>query len=911
MATDLVGFTDVCCDGTRVSAPWGTGAPAELHVQEPGKPVRVIALPDRAIYVSAERVTLGALPSDNDPIFVAWNSQSDGEPGRWWRSDTGAIGTLELLHGEYPVVVTRDGSIEYMPASGGGRSTVTLWPTGERTSQACALTSQGFAGYDDDWTAVWMDSVMSVTLGGITFARAWRHGDWTVGGDVHADRLLAYHHPTSTPYIVANVKTSIGPRVRTMADGSAVVAISLPGLWVPSSQFAAYTPPPVAIPSFAAQSASVLVIGATGPDTIAVFDRPDDPRDSTTRGIFATEGHDDLTLAAAQAAALDVPLYVYRDQATYGGDVYQQPGVTVIPTLRCYPETVAGRLVDPKTRIADVVAQAMTLHAAGHTLAVVLPCYRQTHGDGSYSWPLAHVLALIGGAVAALSGLARVYIGFEQSRGTDDGIAHIGEIAETVDRLRVACALTAPVVTHQAPPVVASPPAEPPPAKEPPVSEPTIQPPPTTDEQLRNYHAPQDQPPGPDYVWMAGHWVYYGQGAASAAASMAANAAAQSATPTVSTAPSVAPVTQRIHVDGPIFRTDDGQPWQWRGESQLILPYLWQQGVDVRPVLRAARARGTNIVRCFLQHKYMLWPQVVDFVLPIDRVGPLADLLRDEGFYGLFTIGCDGQADALAQSYEWQRDRVRDVRDIAAGKVNLALEIWNKEQPGVDPNDNGCDAVRIAQDLGLFDPANRPVPMALGYYPKTGHEVNFPVLDFVAGKQPRKDNWVTECGKIGCNVCEQTGVAYNETEPPKFSAPNNPDGEGDEHDPIESPRRAEEAAAGCALAGTGFTFHSVSGIHASPLTPLEQACCERALAAMDAIPADAATGEYVHDGMAGHPLEAVGDPSIVGEVAGRVMGARAIVVAAMPSQAWTPIARDGWHITERHGELGQIVCLER
>jgi hypothetical protein len=128
---------------------------------------------------------------------------------------------------------------------------------------------------------------------------------------------------------------------------------------------------------------------------------------------------------------------------------------------------------------------------------------------------------------------------------------------------------------------------------------------------------------------------------------------------------------------------------------------------------------------------------------------------------------------------------------------------------------------------------------------------------------------------------------------------------------VQSPRRAEEAGAGCALSGAGYTFHSVSGIHAAPLTPLEHTCCQRAIAAMTSIPADAATGDYCHDGMANHPLEPIGDPTIVGEVAGRVMGNRAIVVAAMPSPAWTPIARDGWRIVERKGELGQLVFLER
>lgn len=910
MATDLVGFTDVCCDGTRVSAPWGDGAPAELHVQEPGQPVQVIALPDRAIYVSAERCEDGAL-------VIAWNSQSDGQPGRWWRSDTDEIQTLELLHGEYPVIVTPDGWIEYMPAAGGGRSTVTLWPTGERTSHPCALTSQGFAGYDDDWTAIWMDSVMSVMLGGITFARAWRHGDWTVGGDVHADRVLAYHHPTSTPYVVANVATPIGPRARTLDDGSAVCAISLPGLWVPSASFAAYTAPPAKIPTFAAQQASVLVIGDhDSPEQIAArFDQ--DPISPKTKGVFATLGSTDFDRAAALAAAQDAPLYAYRDGPTLTpADVPTIHGVTVIPTLRCYPETVGGVLVDPKTRIADVVAQAMTLAAAGHQhLAVVLPCYRQTHGDGTYSWPLSHVLALVGAAVPAMAGLVRVWIGFEQSRGTDDGIAHIPEIATMVARLRSACSLPAPVVTHQPPPAEPEPPAQPPPVKESPVPDtPSVPPPPPTKEaQLAAYHAPREQSPGPGYVWMAGHWNDYGAGASSASASMAANAAAQSATPSPAPAsPSVLPVTERVHVDGPIFRTASGQPWRWCGASAFVLPMRWCNGEDITPVLDELRALGVNTLRCFLQHKFMLWPDIVEWITPIDRVRPFVDFLGQQGFSVELTILCDCENDTgdgyvgFNQSHDWQVGRVRDVIAAVAGTPNVFVEIGN------EPPSNGCDVVRIAQDLDLFDPANRPMPMAVGLYPITGNEPNFPVLDYVADHPERKRDWTVETGKTGDYVYRQTGRPWVADEWAKFSNPDNPDGEATECDPVQSPRRAEEGGAGCALSGAGYTFHSVSGIHAVPLTPLEHECCARAMTAMALIPLDAATGDYTHDGMDNNPLEPVPkeDRASVAEVAGRVQGDHGIEVGAMPT-TWNPIARDGWRIAERKLELGQLVFLER
>jgi hypothetical protein len=81
---------------------------------------------------------------------------------------------------------------------------------------------------------------------------------------------------------------------------------------------------------------------------------------------------------------------------------------------------------------------------------------------------------------------------------------------------------------------------------------------------------------------------------------------------------------------------------------------------------------------------------------------------------------------------------------------------------------------------------------------------------------------------------------------------------------------------------------------------------------MARIPRDAATWDYTHDGMSNNPLAPVSkeDRASVAEVAGRVSGNRGIEVGAMPT-TWTPVARDGWRIVDRQGELGQIVFLER
>jgi hypothetical protein len=76
------------------------------------------------------------------------------------------------------------------------------------------------------------------------------------------------------------------------------------------------------------------------------------------------------------------------------------------------------------------------------------------------------------------------------------------------------------------------------------------------------------------------------------------------------------------------------------------------------------------------------------------------------------------------------------------------------------------------------------------------------------------------------------------------------------------------------------------------------------------IPADAALGDYTHDGMGNSPLAKVTDASSVREVAGRVRGNTAIEVGAMPT-TWEPSGQDGWRIVRRELEIGQLVFLER
>jgi hypothetical protein len=928
MATDAVryeaiGYTDVCRDGTRLWAPWGDGAAAEVHVLAPGEPEHIVGAVTRAIYLDGDRVDAGAL-------VVAWDSQDTGQPGRYWRSDTGQVTTLELLTGQYPVLVLPDGTICYFAASGGARSYVRLAPDGTRSTVPCPLTSQGFGGYDAQGEPILRESVPLQVLGGLTFAKgSYRHGDWRFGGDTHINgRQIAYNHRTNTPFVIGQSTTPIGPKGRMLVDGTAVAAISLPGEFVLSATFtapAAAPDPPITIPTFAVQPADVIVIGdhtsarqiyvvpeQISADELAALDLP-----ASIRVVFATVGRQDMSAAGALARRHGIPLLAYVDSPTYPPDLVPRlADVDVIPMVEGYPVPLAGGALAPvQTRGAEVGAVLDGLRAAGWSPGIVPPAYRQTHSDGTFSWPLQYVLDLEGVlAEVGRSRGVRLYTPFCQARGTDDGIDHIPAIATSIAAFRAACTWPMPAPGHPSAPSVPDPPA--PPSEESPVpDQPAVPPPPPTlEEQLRNYHAPREQSPGPGYVWTGHGWSYYGAGAASAQASQQANAAAQQIMPTMAPAPPASPIVMRpfgrLRADGPLFRLPDGSPWRWQLASLFELPRVVQLGGDPTPLLDDLESIGANGAIVFAQWWWMDAPAVTPFTATPETMQQCARLLAARRMW-MEAVGlCD--CDPFGQHLAAQIARTEALVTALAGEPYTFYRIGN------EPPSNAVDVWGIVDALGFADPAKRPLLMDSGDYDidsAVQAQRPFRALDYVGDHPPRKPDWANEAAKTG--HFDRGGWAPDDhnggfpgtpaivlsSEPVKFGA--SVDGTGE-----TSVLSCEAGAAGFAVDQAGASFHCQSLLRAQRLTEAERAWGQQWNRAMAWVPLDAVTGPYAHDGMEAFPLEPA-DKTLVGEVAGHRLGNRWYIVASNPLDKWEPIAKPGASILERHGTRGQILIAQQ
>lgn len=366
-----------------------------------------------------------------------------------------------------------------------------------------------------------------------------------------------------------------------------------------------------------------------------------------------------------------------------------------------------------------------------------------------------------------------------------------------------------------------------------------------------------------------------------------------------------------------LVTTADGRPWRYKGVTAFKAPQRWDRGESLADFINWTRYVGANTWRVFLQHKFLSWPSIEPYIMPIEKVRPFVDFVRAQGFYVELTVLCDAQkrnpgdeADGFDQSQTVRVNRVRDVLNAVRGADNVFVEIMNEP-----PFNGGADSLHdIIESLGLLDKANRPVLMATGQYPDTGSEpINVRssnsvwVLDYVGDHPPRKPTWPSETGKIGFYVYRQTGVAHIHDEPIRFGEPGQAVEGGEEN----SPENAEDGAAGMALASAGGTFHCNGGVQTVRPGPRQTECAKRFFAAMDLIPGDAPTWSYEHDGTPGHPLVEVGREEIVGEVASRVTGNVSYAVAAQPTGRWKPEAYKGWRIAQVLNARGNILKLER
>lgn len=382
----------------------------------------------------------------------------------------------------------------------------------------------------------------------------------------------------------------------------------------------------------------------------------------------------------------------------------------------------------------------------------------------------------------------------------------------------------------------------------------------------------------------------------------------------------VIPPLQKLHADGPVFRTEDGQPWRWKLVSMFTAARRFTQGEDLSAQVNWTKAVGGNGWRVFLQHAFMDWdPSAGVFekhwVTPLDKIRPLAEYLARNGLYVEFTILADCQEfgedggnhyPALNQSFTQQRDRVREVLAAVGDLPNVIIEIAN------EPPFNGVDPWRIVDALDLA--ARRPMLMAAGDYRIIGNEANFRVLDFIGDHPDRDGDWPSEAPKTQNFI--NKGWAPDEHSP-GFSGRNVPvpadepfkfgEVQWDNGDRAEtSLDNAEDAGAGFGVGAAGATCHTVDGIRSKVPGPLQTAACTRYFSAMDWFPVDAITGQYTHDTWSTHPLEPT---TQAGEVAGRNLRGRSYTVATQPTAAWRAVPKAGCEVLRTGGSRNNLLEL--
>jgi len=135
-----------------------------------------------------------------------------------------------------------DGRACYVRAATKG----TTWMCGTEERPVTAPeghTPAGFKTVHPDGTPEWTNSETWPTYQGIVFARDRESGDWTIGGatlddPIHGPRVVAYRHSSQQVFVVWYGQSPVGFHIQEQPDGSAVAAISLPALFIPSANFA-------------------------------------------------------------------------------------------------------------------------------------------------------------------------------------------------------------------------------------------------------------------------------------------------------------------------------------------------------------------------------------------------------------------------------------------------------------------------------------------------------------------------------------------------------------------------------------------------------------------------------------------------------------------------------------------------
>jgi hypothetical protein len=362
-----------------------------------------------------------------------------------------------------------------------------------------------------------------------------------------------------------------------------------------------------------------------------------------------------------------------------------------------------------------------------------------------------------------------------------------------------------------------------------------------------------------------------------------------------------------------VFRYPDGAIHRVKRVFGSRLGQRWMRGEDMAPFVASQRDDGANSVRVFCQFHRGIALVDADIFHPGDSTPEqwrdFSRWLASQQMRVELTILAD--CPQFSTGHAAQVARVRSIVDACSGEPNVGIEISNEWFKNSD------DPGQIARELGYLTTylTTRPCLMATGDYSCAPGMV---VLDWVGDHAERKIDHAIEAAKTGHFVNEGW------SDPPPWRGSHGPvledetiglkEGVPDFDGRRESrPGPVEDAYAGFAVGMAGATVFSDAHHAADVPGPGVRTLTQLAFLAMDDVPLDMPTGSYVHDGFGNHPLASLkGLPADqnAGEVAGRVLGNRAYLVASDPGVNYKPVPVGGWRIV-RTNTRGNITYLEK
>ena len=306
--------------------------------------------------------------------------------------------------------------------------------------------------------------------------------------------------------------------------------------------------------------------------------------------------------------------------------------------------------------------------------------------------------------------------------------------------------------------------------------------------------------------------------------------------------------TGRLHVDGILFRREDGSAYQWRGADAFILFGRFLAGEDIQPFLTDVICAGTplgltcdpvkfpgaNLIRVFgTLASFGGWDTapLTAHIFPQEhgdydeQLGAFIDLVGSRGLRIEFTVFADAQI--VMPSGPDQRAHLDRVVAVLRPKWNAVLELANEfEKNGVYPAEfRKPDGMVSAAGSGLGDGA----PF-------------LPPWDYVPHHGRRSDEWPRDAKGSGDLCC----LGWS-TEHPVLRIPivqDEPMGAGETAGSRSNvPADFRYFGALAAMWG-GATFHSDAGILAEVMGPIQREAARELFTAMAFVPAEAPNWPY-------------------------------------------------------------------